>query len=135
MSRTNFCTLFEIVIFDLTFKQNNLQEMMADVGPLSTLVKSLAGDEEERREAVGLLLELCDLVNVRRRLGRVQGCIVMLVAILKGNDQIASYDARKLLNVLSGNTQNVLYMAEAGYYKPMVQFLKEGKVRVHKQKF
>lgn len=107
---------------------------MADVGPLSTLVKSLAGDEEERREVVGLLLELCDLVNVRRRLGRIQGCIVMLVSILKGDDQIASYDARKLLNVLSGNTQNVLYMAEAGYFKPMVQHLIEGKVREQNQK-
>ncbi|XP_023541296.1 U-box domain-containing protein 44-like isoform X1 [Cucurbita pepo subsp. pepo] len=102
------------------------KEMMADMGPLSTLVKSLAGEEEERREAVGLLLDLCDLVNVRRRLGRVQGCIVMLVAILKGDDPIASYDARKLLDVLSGNTQNVLYMAEADYFKPMVQLLKEG---------
>ena len=108
---------------------------MADMGPLSTLVKSLAGEEEERREAVGLLLDLCDLVNVRRRLGRVQGCIVMLVAILKGDDPIASYDARKLLDVLSGNTQNVLYMAEADYFKPMVQLLKEGKVREQKQKF
>ena len=99
------------------------------MGALSTLVKSLAGDEEERREAVGLLLELSDLVNVRRRLGRVQGCIVMLVAILNGDDQIASCNARKLLNVLSVNTQNVLHMAEAGYFKPMVQHLKEGEVK------
>ncbi|XP_038892373.1 U-box domain-containing protein 44-like [Benincasa hispida] len=122
---TNRLIIIQVLRY-LVWNSPASKEMMADVGPLSTLVKSLAGDEEERREAVGLLLELCDLVNVRRRLGRVQGCIVMLVAILKGDDQIASSDARKLLNVLSGNTQNVLYMAEAGYFKPMVQHLIEG---------
>ncbi|KAG7031942.1 U-box domain-containing protein 43, partial [Cucurbita argyrosperma subsp. argyrosperma] len=118
-----------IIIQVLTYLVGNSpasKGLISNVGALSTLVKSLAGDEEERREAVGLLLELSDLVNVRRRLGRVQGCIVMLVAILNGDDQIASCNARKLLNVLSVNTQNVLHMAEAGYFKPMVQHLKEG---------
>jgi vacuolar protein 8 len=99
---------------------------MADVGHLSLLVKSLTRDVEERREAVGLLLDLSDLIAVRRRMGRIQGCIVMLVAMLNGDDPVASQNAGKLLNTLSSNTQNALHMAEAGYFKPLVQYLKEG---------
>lgn len=99
---------------------------MADVEFLSTLVKSLIRDEEESREAVGLLLDLSELPAVRRRIGRIQGCIVMLVALLNGDDSVASRSAGKLLNALSSNTQNALHMAEAGYFKPLVQYLKEG---------
>ncbi|XP_056164398.1 U-box domain-containing protein 44-like isoform X2 [Syzygium oleosum] len=102
------------------------KEKMADVDSLSVLVKSLARDVEEKREAVGLLLSLSDLNTVRRRIGRIQGCIVMLVAMLNCEDSIASNDAHKLLNALSSNTQNALHMAEAGYFKPLVQYLKEG---------
>ena len=100
---------------------------MAEEGFLSTWVRSLIREEEERREAVGLLLELSEISAVRRRIGRIKGCIVMLVALLNGEDDpIASCDAGKLLHCLSSNTQNALHMAEAGYFKPIVQFLKEG---------
>ena len=99
---------------------------MADPNSLSTIVKSLTRDVEERREAVGLLLDLSDLPAVHRRIGRIQGCIVMLVAILNGEDPVASRDAGKLLSALSSNTQNALHMAEAGYFKPLVHYLKEG---------
>ncbi|KAL5994621.1 hypothetical protein ACLOJK_024674 [Asimina triloba] len=99
---------------------------MSDVGALSTVVRSLTRDAEERREAVGLLLTLSEIPRVRQRMGRVQGCIVMLVSMLNGDDPCASSDAEKLLNALSGNTQNVLHMAEAGYFKPLVLYLKKG---------
>ncbi|XP_034704817.1 U-box domain-containing protein 44-like [Vitis riparia] len=102
------------------------KEKLADPNSLSTIVKSLTRDVEERREAVGLLLDLSDLPAVHRRLGRIQGCIVMLVAILNGEDPVASRDAGKLLSALSSNTQNALHMAEAGYFKPLVHYLKEG---------
>ncbi|ONI20720.1 hypothetical protein PRUPE_2G030600 [Prunus persica] len=104
----------------------SVQEKMADVGFLSAVVKSLVRDEEERKEAVGLLLDLSDIQSVRRRLGRIQGCIVMLVALLNGDDLVASRHAGKLLNALSNSTQNALHMAEAGYFKPLVQYLNEG---------
>lgn len=90
-------------------------------------MKSLTRDVEERREAVGLLLDISDLPAVHRRIGRIQGCILMLVAILNGEDLVASRDAGKLLCALSSNTQNALHMAEAGYFKPLVHYLKEGK--------
>lgn len=99
---------------------------MADAEYLTTLVRSLARHEEEQREAVGLLSSLSDVSGVRRRIGRIQGCIIMLVAILNGDDPVASRDAGSLLDALSGNTQNALHMAEAGYFKPLVHYLKEG---------
>ncbi|KAL1324178.1 hypothetical protein HN51_034348 [Arachis hypogaea] len=102
------------------------KEKMAETEFLSAVVKSLTRDAEERREAVGLLLELSDLPAVRRQIGRIQGCIVMLVSILNGSDPIASQGAAKLLDILSSNTQNALHMAEAGYFKPLVHYLKKG---------
>ncbi|KAK1317305.1 hypothetical protein QJS10_CPA05g00775 [Acorus calamus] len=102
------------------------KERMADVGALSSIVRSLSRDAEERREAVGLLMDLSDVPKVRQRIGRIQGCILMLVALLNGDDERASCDARKVLKALSGNAQNALHMAEAGYFVPLVKFLKEG---------
>ncbi|KAK7323359.1 hypothetical protein VNO77_26830 [Canavalia gladiata] len=110
----------------IAFGNEEKKEKMVGIDFLSAVVKSLTRDSEERREAVGLLLELSDIPAVRRRIGRIQGCIVMLVAILNEDDPIASHGAAKLLDILSSNTQNALHMAEAGYFKPLVQCLKEG---------
>ncbi|KAK8973429.1 hypothetical protein V6N11_054848 [Hibiscus sabdariffa] len=114
------------ILRKLASENSGNKEKMADAASLSALVKSLTRDTEERREAVGLLLDLSDLPAVWRRLGRIQGCIVMLVTMLNGDDPIASSNARKLLNALSSNTQNALHMAEAGYFKPLVHYLMEG---------
>ncbi|MBA0725495.1 hypothetical protein Golax_022081 [Gossypium laxum] len=114
------------ILQKLASENSENKEKMADAASLSALVKSLTRDTEERREAVGLLLDLSDLQAVWRRLGRIQGCIVMLVTMLNGDDPIASSNAGKLLNALSSNTQNALHMAEAGYFKPLVHYLKEG---------
>ncbi|XP_057498549.1 U-box domain-containing protein 44-like [Actinidia eriantha] len=110
----------------LASQNDENKEKMADPVGLTTLVKSLARNLEEQREALGLLLSLSDVSAARRRIGRIQGCIIVLVAILNGDDPVASGDAGTLLNALSSNTQNALHMAEAGYFKPLVQYLKEG---------
>ncbi|KAK4279403.1 hypothetical protein QN277_011190 [Acacia crassicarpa] len=110
----------------IAFGNDEKKEKMADIKFLSTVVKSLSREAEERREAVGLLLDLSNLPIVKRRIGRIQGCIVMLVSILNGDDPVASHDSAKLLDILSSNSQNALHMAEAGYFKPLVQCLKEG---------
>ncbi|KAI9124623.1 hypothetical protein K1719_004545 [Acacia pycnantha] len=110
----------------IAFGNDEKKEKMADIKFLSTVVKSLSREAEERREAVGLLLDLSNLPTVKRRIGRIQGCIVMLVSILNGDDPVASHDSAKLLDILSSNSQNALHMAEAGYFKPLVQCLKEG---------
>lgn len=99
---------------------------MKDLEFLSALVKSLTRDVEEQKAAVGLLLSLSRDAGVRRRIGRIQGCILMLVAISNGDDEGASHDARRLLNLMSSNAQHALHMAEAGYFKPLIKYLKEG---------
>ncbi|XP_057789997.1 U-box domain-containing protein 44-like isoform X2 [Salvia miltiorrhiza] len=118
-----------IVIRIITYlAQHNAhhKEKMKDLEFLSALVKSLARDAEEQKAAVGLLLSLSDDAGVRRRIGRIRGCIVMLVAISNADDEEASRDARMLLNFMSTNTQHALHMAEAGYFKPLIKYLKQG---------
>ncbi|KAG5118337.1 hypothetical protein JHK82_032757 [Glycine max] len=110
----------------VALQNDEMKEKMTKNELLSAVVKSLTRDTEERRESVGLLLELSDLPAVRRKIGRIQGCIVMLVSILNGVDPVASRDAAKLLDILSNNTQNALLMAEAGYFGPLVQYLNKG---------
>ncbi|KAI4339086.1 hypothetical protein MLD38_024066 [Melastoma candidum] len=103
-----------------------IKDKLAEAASLSAIVGSLTEDVEESQEAVGILLSLSDLPAARRRLGKIQGCIVTLVAILHREDSVAASNAIKLLNALSSNTQNALHMAEAGYFKPLVHYLKEG---------
>ncbi|XP_057789996.1 U-box domain-containing protein 44-like isoform X1 [Salvia miltiorrhiza] len=122
-----------IVIRIITYlAQHNAhhKEKMKDLEFLSALVKSLARDAEEQKAAVGLLLSLSDDAGVRRRIGRIRGCIVMLVAISNADDEEASRDARMLLNFMSTNTQHALHMAEAGYFKPLIKYLKQGNVHI-----
>lgn len=115
-----------LILRSLAAENEENKEKMAKVGLLTTLIRSLSMGEEERRETVSLLLCLSEIPVVRKRIGRLQGCIVMLVALLNGDDHIAAANARLLLSALSNNTQDVLHMAEAGYFKPLVQQLKEG---------
>ncbi|KAH0730806.1 hypothetical protein KY285_001718 [Solanum tuberosum] len=80
------------------------------------LVKSLGHDLEEQKEAVGLLVSLSDVAAVRRRVGRIRGCIVMLVQFLMGMIKCRHMS----------NTQYALHMAEVGYFKPLVHYLNQG---------
>ncbi|XP_020550597.1 U-box domain-containing protein 44-like [Sesamum indicum] len=110
----------------LVTKNVESKEKMKDWQILSGLVKLLGRDVEEQRAALGLLLSLSEDAGFRRRMGRIQGCIVTIVAICKGDDEEASCYAKELLNAISSNTQHVLHMAEAGYFKPLIKYLKEG---------
>ncbi|XP_050231315.1 U-box domain-containing protein 44-like [Mercurialis annua] len=121
-SRWRIVQILRIIASD----NSEMKEQMVDVEFLKLLVRSLTREVDERREAVGLLLELSEVSAARRRIGRIQGCIVMLVTMLNDDDSIASHDAEKLLNELSSNTQNALHMAEAAYFKPLVHCLKQG---------
>ncbi|KAK9051349.1 hypothetical protein SSX86_027976 [Deinandra increscens subsp. villosa] len=128
LSSTNSVNRLNIIknLRNIVAQDDGIKSKMAEVEYLSALVKSLTRDEDEQREAIGLLSTLSDVSAVRRRIGRIQGCIVMLVAIFNGEDQTASHDAGKLLAALSSNTQNALHMAEAGYFKPLIKYLTEG---------
>uniref|UniRef100_J3L7T8 Armadillo repeat-containing domain-containing protein n=2 Tax=Oryza brachyantha TaxID=4533 RepID=J3L7T8_ORYBR len=50
----------------------------------------------------------------------------MLVTLRNANEPDTHDDAEKLLHMLSSNPQNVLLMAEAGYFRPLINYLKEG---------
>ncbi|CAA7388564.1 unnamed protein product [Spirodela intermedia] len=110
----------------LASQNDVIKEKMAEIGSLSVIVPSLIREITESRAAAGLLSDLLGVSSVSRRMGRVQGCILMLVTLLNGEDHLASADARKILDALSVHTQNVLLMAEAGYFKPMLHYLKRG---------
>lgn len=99
---------------------------MADFEVLSIIVRSLTKDVNESSEALELLLNLSEITRIRQKIGRVQGCIVMLVILSKEEDPHISSPAKKLLCALSSDTQNVLLMSEAGYFGPIVDYLKQG---------
>ncbi|KAF7040151.1 hypothetical protein CFC21_050071 [Triticum aestivum] len=102
------------------------KERMASIEALSSIVRSLSRDVDERNEAIALLLDLSDIPQVRQRIGRIKGCIVMLVTLRNAHESGTYDDAEKLLHILSCNPQNVLLMAEAGYFRPLIHYLKEG---------
>jgi vacuolar protein 8 len=104
----------------------DLQERMASIEALSSIVRSLSRDADERREAIALLLHLSEIPQVRQRIGRIKGSIVMLVTLRNAQELGTHDDAEKLLHILSSNPQNVLLMAEAGYFRPLIHYLKEG---------
>jgi vacuolar protein 8 len=103
-----------------------LQERLASIEALSSIVRSLSRDADERGEAIAVLLDLSYIPQVRQRIGRIKGCIVMLVTLRNAHESGTNDDAEKLLHILSSNPQNVLLMAEAGYFRPLIHYLKEG---------
>ncbi|KAL6853900.1 hypothetical protein ACP4OV_019929 [Aristida adscensionis] len=102
------------------------KERLASLEALSSIVRSLSRDTDERKEAIAVLLDLSDIPQVRQRIGRIKGCIVMLVTLRNAHESGTEDDAEKLLHILSSNPQNVLLMAEAGYFRPLIHYLKEG---------
>ncbi|CAL4952728.1 unnamed protein product [Urochloa decumbens] len=102
------------------------KERLASIEALSSIVRSLSRDADEQTEAIQVLLDLSEIPQVRQRIGRIKGCIVMLVTLRNAHESGTNDDADKLLHILSSNPQNVLLMAEAGYFRPLIQYLKEG---------
>jgi vacuolar protein 8 len=99
-----------------------LQERLASIDALSSIVRSLSRDVDETREAVAVLLALTDIPQVRQRIGRIKGCIVMLVTLRNAHESGADV----LLHILASSPQNVLLMAEAGYFRPLIHYLRQG---------
>jgi hypothetical protein len=108
----------------------NIQEKIAAAGGIKQVVRSLARDVGEGQQAVALLLELSEAPNVCEQIGKTQGCILLLVTMLNSENLHAVEDARKLLEHLSNNDQNVVQMAEANHFSPLIVRLSEGKTRV-----
>ncbi|KAK1571444.1 hypothetical protein Q3G72_017175 [Acer saccharum] len=97
---------------------------------LESIVRSLARRIEESKLALQLLLQLSRIAAVRDVIGNVQGCMCLLVTMLNSNDPDASRDAQELLDNLSSLDQNVIEMAKANYFKPLLQLLSSGEEHV-----
>lgn len=104
-----------------------LQERTKRVGnAIESIVRSLGRRPEERKLAVALLLELSKCNSVRDEIGKVQGCILLLVTMSNSDDNQAARDAQELLENLSFCDQNVIQMAKANYFTHLLQRLSTG---------
>lgn len=80
----------------------------------------------ERKLAVALLFELSKYDLALEHIGKVQGCILLLVTMSSGDDNQAARDATELLENLSYSDQNVIQMAKVNYFKHLLQRLSTG---------
>lgn len=104
-----------------------MQERIAGVdNAIEFIVRSLGRRAAERKLAVALLLELSKCNLVRDCIGKVQGCILLLVTMSSSDDNQAARDAQMLLNNLSFSDQNVIQMAKANHFKHLLQRLSTG---------
>ncbi|ESW07279.1 hypothetical protein PHAVU_010G116400 [Phaseolus vulgaris] len=95
-------------------------------GAIESIVRSLARSTEVRKIAVALLIELSKYDLAREHIGKVQGCILLLVTMSSGDDNQAARDATELLENLAYSDQNVIQMAKANYFKHLLQRLSTG---------
>lgn len=103
------------------------QERISKVdNALESIVRSLARQIGEGKLALQLLLELSRSNVVRDSIGSVHGCILLLVTMLSGDEIQATKDAQELLENLSFLHQNVIQMAKANYFKPLLHLLSSG---------
>lgn len=103
------------------------QETLAKVDhALELIVRSLARQIGESKLALQLLLELSRNDLVRDLIGDIQACIFLLVTTLNSDDVQAAKGAEELLENLSFRNQNVIQMAKANYFKPLLQLLSSG---------
>lgn len=96
-------------------------------GVITLAVRSLAREVAESRHAVALLLEFSKEQKFRKQISEVQGCIVLLVMMTNIGILQVVEDAQMVLENLSKEKdQNIVLMAGANYFKPLVQCLNEG---------
>lgn len=104
-----------------------LQGKFAEVdNAIESIVRSLGRRSEERKSSVALLLELSKNNMVRGSIGKVQGCILLLVTTSNNDSNQAANDAKELLENLSFLDENVVQMAKANYFKPLLRQLDSG---------
>lgn len=119
------------ILFMLAKDSDDNKERISKVdNALESIVRSLARQIDEGKLALQLLLELSRSNVVRDSIGSVHGCILLLVTMLSSDDIQAAKDAQKLLENLSSLDQNVIEMAKANHFKPLLQLLSSGRENV-----
>ncbi|GLU21299.1 hypothetical protein SLE2022_374450 [Rubroshorea leprosula] len=120
-------TLALAILYILAKDSHDNTERIAKVdNVLQPIVRSLARQIGESKLALQLLLQLSRCKEVREVIGTIQGSILLLVSLLNSDDSQASGDAKELLDNLSFLHQNVIDMAKANYFKPLLQLLSSG---------
>ncbi|XP_049403744.1 U-box domain-containing protein 44-like [Solanum stenotomum] len=115
------------VLCVLAKDDNDAKERIAEVdSALESIVRSLGRRIGERKSAVALLLELSNCKSVQESIGKVQGCILLLVTMSSCDDNKAAKDARDVLENISFSDDNVILMAQANYFKYLLQRLSSG---------
>ncbi|XVF22323.1 hypothetical protein REPUB_Repub12eG0163200 [Reevesia pubescens] len=116
-----------VILHILTKDSDDAKDRVANVdSAIESVVRSLGRRIEERRLAVALLLELSKYNVLPDSIGKVQGCIFLLVTMASGDDNQAARDAEKILENLSFSDQNIIQMAKANYFKHLLQRLSTG---------
>ncbi|XP_016507525.1 U-box domain-containing protein 44-like [Nicotiana tabacum] len=106
---------------------DDAKERIAEVDKsLESIVHSLGRRIGERKSSVALLLELSNCKSVQESIGKVQGCILLLVTMSTCDDNKAAKDAREVLENISFSDDNVILMAKANYFKYLLQRLSSG---------
>ncbi|KAK4411538.1 U-box domain-containing protein 44 [Sesamum angolense] len=90
---------------------------------IEPIVQFLGRRIGERKLAVALLLELSKCTMVRDCIGKVQGCILLLVTMLGNTDRQAAKDAKDVLDNLSYSDDNVVLMAKNNYFRHLLERL------------
>lgn len=104
-----------------------MQEKITNVeNSIEPIVQFLARRLGEQKLAVALLLELSKCELVRDGIGKVQGCILLLVSMLSNSDPQAARDAKDVLDNLSHSDDNVILMAKNNYFQYLLQRLSSG---------
>lgn len=104
-----------------------MQERVATVeNSIKDIVQFLGRRIGERKSAVTLLLELSKCEAVRDSIGKVQGCILLLVTMLNNTDLQSARDAKNVLDNLSYSDDNVILMAKNNYFTYLLQRLSSG---------
>ncbi|KAK2989925.1 hypothetical protein RJ640_008892 [Escallonia rubra] len=120
-----------VILFVLAKDSDDAKERIFKVdNAIEPIVRSLGRRIVERKLAVALLLELSKNKFLEDHIGKVQGCILLLVTMSSSDDNQAARDARELLENLSFSDENVVQMAKANYFKPLLQRLSSGSFQI-----
>ncbi|KAL8491524.1 hypothetical protein ACS0TY_023220 [Phlomoides rotata] len=127
-SRRVRCTSLETLRIVVEEDSDN-KDIMAEGDTVRTIVKFLSHEQsKEREEAVSLLYELSKSELLCKKIGSVNGAILILVGMASSNSEnvLTVEYADKTLDNLAQCENNVRQMAESGRLQPLLTLLLEG---------
>ncbi|KAK9075242.1 hypothetical protein SSX86_003563 [Deinandra increscens subsp. villosa] len=116
-----------VILRILATNHDDRKESIAKTDDAIKLIAcSLARKIEESKLALQLLTALSDNDLARNMIANTQGCILLLVTMSGSDDPQAANDAKQLLDNLSSVNQNIVQMAKANYFGPLLHLLASG---------